>query len=206
MLDNTIWMVFFKSVLANVNCWPLAWHALVDCSDTRIVSAIDGLALHPSKWYVDDRPSFRGMVVGFLLMREYPKLIVKSIVTAYPPNVPSRDPITWCRIMQHVQVLMVSDAPEFLLGLANLDKSIRAEASQHQGLETSEIENFDRNFEKVSEERQKFIRDRLRNLLIARASICSGDNGPSVSNHIPVVVFVCTDKLRGIHIAYAATN
>ena len=61
-LDNTIWMVFFKSSLDNANTWPLAWHALVECKDTRIVSAIDGLPLNPSKWYVDERPSFRGMV------------------------------------------------------------------------------------------------------------------------------------------------
>ena len=68
-LDNTIWMVFFKSSLVNANTWPLNWHALVECRDTKVVSAIDGLPLHPSKWYVDDKPSFRGTLSILLIQK-----------------------------------------------------------------------------------------------------------------------------------------
>lgn len=158
-LDNTIWMVFFKSSLVNANTWPLTWHVLVECSDTKIVSAIDGLPLKASKWFVDDRPSFR--------------------VTAYPPNIPSRDPSTWCRIMQHVQVLMISDAPEFLHGLANLDSIIRSEASDSK---ECECQNFNKILVQIVERRQVEIRDRLSNILAVRADICIGDDMATLSN------------------------
>ena len=112
-----------------------------------------------------------------------PNLLIKktlanciATVTAYPPNIPSRDPSTWCRIMQHVQVLMVSDAPEFLHGLANLDNSIRSEASEQSCLKGIEGQIFNEILAQIVERRQVEIRDRLSNILAVRAGTCIGDD------------------------------
>ncbi|KAI5786453.1 hypothetical protein DFH27DRAFT_487295, partial [Peziza echinospora] len=161
-LDDTLWVVFFKSTIVNDE-WPLAWHALVECNAvTRVVSSIDGLPLNPSKYWVDDRPSFR--------------------VTGYPPNVPSRDHITWCRLMQHISVLMVSDAPEFLDGLLNLDASISAEiasALAHSKgpllkKESETIVRLEQDKDQIYATRKLTNRERLSEILFTRAKLQHG--------------------------------
>lgn len=65
-LNNTLWMVFFKGSLVNVNRWPLAWHVLVEIKASKIVSSIDGLPLNSTRWCLDKGPSFKGMFVNCL--------------------------------------------------------------------------------------------------------------------------------------------
>lgn len=70
---------------------------------------------------------------------------------------------------------MISDAPEFLHGLANLDYVIRSEASEQSDLKGVEGQIFNEILAQIVERRQVEIRNRLSNILAVRASICIRD-------------------------------
>lgn len=74
---------------------------------------------------------------------------------------------------------MISDAPEFLLGLADLDRSIRAEISRQQKVESIEAKDFERTVSQLASKREAGIRDRLKELLVARANICAEEGSIS---------------------------
>jgi len=71
---------------------------------------------------------------------------------------------------------MVSDAPEFFHGLANLDSIIRSEAYEQPELNGTEGQSFNEILAQIVERRQVEIRDRLSNILAVRADICIGDD------------------------------
>lgn len=100
------------------------------------------------------------------------KLKESSIVTGYPPNIPSRDPNTWCRIMQHVQVLMISDAPEFFTAILELDRSIRAEVFQGGDMTDQRAAEIEKVRSEWTEKQKSDPEERMSNLLAARASMC----------------------------------
>lgn len=59
-VHNTVWMTYFKENIVETEWASFAWHALVECAEDRSCRSIDGIPLNPSKWYIDDMPSFRG--------------------------------------------------------------------------------------------------------------------------------------------------
>lgn len=100
-------------------------------------------------------------------------------VSGYPAFIPSRDPHTWGRIMEHISVRLVSDAPEFLKALIGLNTKILAEAVQSGNISAetqgSRGKELDAAVEKALETRKTELVERLRQLHLDR-------NGGMVDN------------------------
>lgn len=107
-------------------------------------------------------------------------------VSGYPAFIPSRDPHTWGRIMEHISVRLVSDAPEFLKALIRLNTTILAEAVQYGNIsaETQESrgKELDAVVDKVLETRKVEIVERLRRLHSER----NGGMADSVEQKVPL--------------------
>lgn len=105
------------------------------------------------------------------------------VVSGYPPFVTSRDPQTWCRIMEHVSVLMVSDSPEFLETLVELNTTILAEAAQRGSITAETRDSRAAELavvvEQTLEARKAGLIERLRRLHFERC--CGGGGGGSGS-------------------------
>ncbi|RPA97927.1 hypothetical protein L873DRAFT_1689447 [Choiromyces venosus 120613-1] len=155
-LKGSTWMVFFKSFLreGGASSDDAAAHALVELRHDMTSVPIEGLPLHSTSWYVDQNKSLR--------------------FSGYPPNVPSRDPHTWCRVMQHVSVLMLTDSPEFLEALNVLSSTILEESyaaglideDKRQALESGVRDSI----RTVQEKRKSELSTRFRKLHLLRSS------------------------------------
>lgn len=99
-------------------------------------------------------------------------LTAHTAVSGYPDLIPFRDPHTWCRMMQHVVVVMSSDAPEFLEALVELNTVALAEAVQYGIISAETRESRANELEVVVEEilaaRKAEIMERLRCLCLER--------------------------------------
>lgn len=125
-------------------------------------------------WMIGRALEVRDLLPGTLLV------IIHSeggcdTVSGYPPNIPGRDHYTWCRVMQHVQVLMLSDSPEFLEEMMQLDHSIRAHiasANVSELIVKQGLEELEEAREQILEQRKsKKYWDKLRNVLTNRADL-----------------------------------
>jgi len=108
-LYNQVFMIYFKSHLrqGGAEAGLEDYHVLCGFTPDNWAKTLDGLPLENKKYAVVDG---------------------EMIVSAYPPNIPGRDPRTWCRTFEHISVLMVSDAPEFLASLIELNSNIMQRA------------------------------------------------------------------------------
>ncbi|KAL7273480.1 hypothetical protein RUND412_003655 [Rhizina undulata] len=157
---GSTWMVFFKSHLKE-HGRPTSkdgsvisveeakrWHALIEFSEDGTFKAVDGLPLREGSWSVD-----KGMLH----------------VTPYPPSFPSRDPKTWCRVLQTFSVLLIMDAPEFLGSLVDLNSEVLREAVRKRIISREEKETRERALEearrrKLMDEKDDDLARRLRGL------------------------------------------
>ncbi|CUS14710.1 unnamed protein product [Tuber aestivum] len=155
-LKGSTWTVFFKSFLreGGASADDATPHALVELTHDSTSIILEGLPLRGGPWHVDQNKTLR--------------------FSGYPPIVPSRDPHTWCRVMQHVSVLMLADSPEFLDALNVLNAEILEESSaaglidmdKRQALESGLRDSL----QTVGEKRKSELSARLRNLHLLRSS------------------------------------
>lgn len=158
-------MVLFKAFLreGGARSDDPNYHTLVEMRADCTSIPLEGLPLNSSRWYVDGRPSLR-----------FP---------CYPPNVPSRDPFTWCRIMQHVSVLMLTDSPDLLENLIHLNTSI-LEASKLPGAQ-ARIKMLKDITDKILEDRKKDFFSRLKRLHHLRSDRNSSNSGGCSNAELP---------------------
>jgi len=111
-------MVYFKSHMRQGGAGLEDYHVLCEFTKDNWAMTLDGLPLDPKKYAVVDG---------------------EMIVSAYPPNIAGRDPRTWCRTFEHISVVMVSHAPEFLVALIELNSKILQEAVRSGQIEQVEV-------------------------------------------------------------------
>ncbi|KAG0643788.1 hypothetical protein HOY80DRAFT_283453 [Tuber brumale] len=155
-LKGSTWMVFFKMYLreGGASSDDANAHALVELKHDLTSNPIEGLPLQRKSWYVDQNRTLR--------------------FSGYPAIVPSRDPHTWCRVMQHVSVLLLSDSPEFLDALNVLNTAILEESNaaglvdedKRQALESGVHDSL----RDAQEKRQSELSARIRKLHLLRSS------------------------------------
>ncbi|KAH0602431.1 uncharacterized protein H6S33_008770 [Morchella sextelata] len=163
-LKGTLWMVLFKAFLkeGGARSDDPNYHTLIEMRADCTSIPLEGQPLNSSSWYVDGRPSLR-----------FP---------CYPPNVPSRDPFTWCRIMQHVSVLMLTDSPDLLENLVHLNTSILNASNLPEAQRDARIKTLQEANDAVLENRKKGFSDRLKTLHLLRSERNSSTSGGGYSN------------------------
>ncbi|PWW78905.1 hypothetical protein C7212DRAFT_356157 [Tuber magnatum] len=155
-LKGSTWMVFFKSFLreGGASSDDAAPHALVELTHDSTSIILEGLPLRSGPWYVDQNKTLRS--------------------SGYPPIVPSRDPHTWCRVMQHVSVLLLTDSPEFLDALNVLNTAILEESHTAGIIDEGKREALESgvrdSLRTVREKRKSELSARLRELHLLRSS------------------------------------
>ncbi|KAG0136671.1 hypothetical protein HOY82DRAFT_598923 [Tuber indicum] len=173
-LKGSTWTVFFKMYLreGGASSDDETGHALVELTHDLTSNRIEGLPLRSSSWYVDQKKTLRcSYHLHFYFLTSLPP---SSKVSGYPPIVPSRDPHTWCRVMQHVSVLLLSDSPEFLDALNVLNTAILEESNtaglidedKRQALESGVRDSL----RAAQEKRKNELPARLRELHLLRSS------------------------------------
>ncbi|RPB07837.1 hypothetical protein P167DRAFT_495186 [Morchella conica CCBAS932] len=149
-LKGTHWMVLFKAFLkeGGARSDDPNFHTLIEMRADCTSCPLEGLPLNTSSWYVDGRPSLR-----------FP---------CYPPNVPSRDPFTWCRIMQH--------------NLLHLNTTILTASNLPEAQRDARIKTLQEASDAVLENRKKGFFDRLKMLHLLRSERNSSTSGGGCSN------------------------
>ncbi|KAF8545079.1 hypothetical protein BDD12DRAFT_722532, partial [Trichophaea hybrida] len=123
------WMVYFKSHLPSTELLGIEDpHATIRFTPDNMAEQVSGLPLNSRKWWIEDG-----------VMR----------VSAYPPNVPGREPRTLCRKFEHSTVAMISDSPEYLEAMVRINNTIIKEAASERLVSQAEAESLRNAFEQA---------------------------------------------------------